>query len=167
MLLLDKFGIRRCSSSVVFRFFVPRPCPGTMIVMPGLESDQIRYAIQVAQAKGYRQVKVKYGADKFSATLPTSQIVEEEESFAGYELGVPLDIPKDICVTSPSVGHYRAIKDGPTEGDKIDVGDKVGEIIAVGLANDINSTEKGTIVEVCVSDGAAVEYGQPILLLRQ
>ena len=45
-------------------------------------------------------------------------------------------------------------------------GDKVGEVVALGLANDVTAKQGGEVAEVCVVDGDSVEFGQRILLLR-
>jgi biotin carboxyl carrier protein len=63
------------------------------------------------------------------------------------------------------VGYYRAVVDLKV-GDKLAEGDKVGEVVALGLANDVTALGSGEIAEVCVADGEAVEFGQKLLLLR-
>ncbi len=135
--------------------------------MSGLESDQIRYAIGVAQEKGYRQVKLRLGEDRFSAVLSAMAPQIEEEPLPAHEFVTNGAVQRDLNVASPSVGHFKALVNGPIEGDKVEPGDKVGEIIALGLVNEVTAQEKGTVVEVCVADGAPVQYGQPILILRQ
>jgi biotin carboxyl carrier protein len=133
--------------------------------MPGLDSDQIRHAILTAQAKGYRQVRVRLGEDRFSAVLSApvaSEPEDEEEPEAALDLPAP---STEKLVASPSVGYYRAVGDLKV-GDRVGEGDKVGEVVALGLANDVTADVPGEVKEVCVADGDAVEFGQRILVLK-
>lgn len=132
--------------------------------MSGLDLDQVRYAIQVAQSKGYRQVKIKAGSDKFTAVLGSVPVVLDEPLESNGVAVEPDGSPKEVAVTASAVGYFKG---SLAPGEKIEVGDKIGEIVALGLANDVTSKGSGTVVEVCVADGEAVEFGQTLLLLRQ
>lgn len=62
-------------------------------------------------------------------------------------------------ITAPMVGMYH--KSGSDLlGAKIRTGQTVGAIESMKLMNDILSDIEGTITEVLVEDGHAVEYGQ-------
>ncbi len=131
--------------------------------MPGLDSEQIRHAILTAQARGYRQVRIRLGEDRFSAVLSPSvrqEVEEDDEPVLPFET-----VPSELLVASPAVGYYRAVVQ-LNVGDKVAEGDKVGEVVALGLANDVTARDSGEIAEVCVADGEAVEFGQKLLLLR-
>lgn len=131
--------------------------------MPGLDSEQIRHAILTAQSRGYRQVRIRLGEDRFSAVLSPAAVPEVEED---DEPVLPFAaVLSELAVSSPAVGYYRAVVDLKV-GDKLAEGDKVGEVVALGLANDVTALGSGEIAEVCVADGEAVEFGQKLLLLR-
>jgi biotin carboxyl carrier protein len=136
-----------------------------MSLMPELDSDSIRHAILTAQAKGYRQVRVRLGEDRFSAVLGAAPVVEEEAELETETALVQVPSSAEKSVSAPAVGYFRAAADLKV-GDKVSEGDKVGEVVALGLANDVTATEPGEISEVLVADGDAVEYGQPLLVLR-
>jgi biotin carboxyl carrier protein len=51
------------------------------------------------------------------------------------------------------------------KGSKIKVGQKVGQIEAMKIVKDVLSGVKGEIVEVLVSNGESVEYGQELILV--
>ena len=47
-------------------------------------------------------------------------------------------------------------------GDKVKKGQTLGIVEAMKLMNEIESEYDGVVVEVCVKNGAMVEYGQPL-----
>ena len=61
---------------------------------------------------------------------------------------------------SPEADAYVSV------GQSVQSGDVVCIIEAMKLMNEIPATESGTIVEVCVSNGDIVEYGQPLFKLK-
>ena len=51
-------------------------------------------------------------------------------------------------------------------GDKVEKGTVLGIVEAMKLMNEIESDFEGTIEEVLVENGAAVEYGQPLFVIK-
>lgn len=131
--------------------------------MPGLDSEQIRHAIMTAQSRGFRQVRIRLGEDRFSAVLSAAPVLEPEETDEPEV--APVAAPKELSVASPAVGYFRAVVELRT-GDKVNEGDKVGEVVALGIANDVHAGGSGEVEEVLVSDGDSVEYGQSLVKLR-
>jgi acetyl-CoA carboxylase biotin carboxyl carrier protein len=75
-------------------------------------------------------------------------------------------------ITSPFVGtFYRA--PGPDSAPFVDVGTRVkkGQVLciveAMKLMNEIESEIEGTIVQILVENGQAVEYGEPLFKVKQ
>ena len=70
-------------------------------------------------------------------------------------------------VKAPLVGTFYA---APSEeaapyvqvGDQVKKGQTLGIVEAMKLMNEIESEYDGVVVEVCVQNGAMVEYGQPL-----
>ena len=70
-------------------------------------------------------------------------------------------------VKAPLVGTFYA---APSEeaapyvqvGDQVKKGQTLGIVEAMKLMNEIESEYDGVVVEVCVKNGARVEYGQPL-----
>ena len=70
-------------------------------------------------------------------------------------------------VKAPLVGTFYA---APSEeaapyvqvGDQVKKGQTLGMVEAMKLMNEIESEYDGVVVEVCVKNGAMVEYGQPL-----
>jgi len=76
-----------------------------------------------------------------------------------------------IFITSPLVGVYKPLsasdKTPVKVGDKVAVGQPVCVVEAMKLINEIESDIAGEIVEILVSEGDTVEYGQEIFKLRR
>lgn len=76
-----------------------------------------------------------------------------------------------IEIKSPIVGTFYS-RPAPDKEPFVKVGDMVkkGDIVciieAMKLMNDINAEEDGEIIEICVSDGDMVEYGQVLFKQR-
>ncbi|MCH9780051.1 MAG: acetyl-CoA carboxylase biotin carboxyl carrier protein [Alphaproteobacteria bacterium] len=71
-------------------------------------------------------------------------------------------------ITSPMVGTaYLSPEPGAAQfvntGDKIDVGTPLLIVEAMKMMNQITSETSGAVLEVLVSDGQPVEYGQPLV----
>jgi acetyl-CoA carboxylase biotin carboxyl carrier protein len=71
-------------------------------------------------------------------------------------------------VTAPMVGtfyHSTSPAEPPLVevGDRIEVGQVIGIIEAMKIMNEIASDRNGLVVEIVAANGAAVEYGSPLL----
>ncbi|MDR3330648.1 MAG: hypothetical protein LBS47_00135 [Endomicrobium sp.] len=64
-------------------------------------------------------------------------------------------------VSSQSDDVHTLIK----EGDTIVIGQRIGQIEAMKIIKDINSSINGKIVKIFVSNGQPVEYGQELFLV--
>lgn len=91
--------------------------------------------------------------------IQTTQPVEEE----------PKEEYKEI--KSPMVGTFYS-KPSPDKEAFVKIGDKVkkGQVVciieAMKLMNEIEAEFDGEVVEVCLNDGDAVEYGKPLFKLK-
>ncbi len=94
------------------------------------------------------------------APLPAAPAASKPEAAAGL---------KDIC--SPIVGTFyqSPSPDSPSfiaVGDTIKTGDVLCIIEAMKLMNEIEAEISGTIVEILVENGQAVEYDQPLFRVK-
>ncbi len=98
--------------------------------------------------------------------LPEDVLAGEETDSAG----APQENASLQEITAPMVGVFYAAK-APGEkpfvsvGDLIKPGDTLCIIEAMKLMNEITAEKGGRVAEVCVADGAIVEYGQPLFRL--
>lgn len=74
-------------------------------------------------------------------------------------------------IKSPMVGTFYS-KPSPDKETFVKVGDKVkkGQVVciieAMKLMNEIEAEFDGEVVEICLNDGDAVEYGKPLFKLK-
>ncbi len=81
------------------------------------------------------------------------------------------ETPKGHVVKSPMVGtFYRASAPGAKSfvevGSQVKEGDTVCIIEAMKILNEIEADKAGTITEILVENGQAVEYGQPLFVIE-
>lgn len=87
---------------------------------------------------------------------------------------VPAPVAEDntIMITAPVVGWFR-YGDTPEgapplveAGQQVKAGQRLGMIEAVEVVHTVTADHEGTIVEVLAADGAGVEFGQPLFVLK-
>ena len=49
----------------------------------------------------------------------------------------------------------------------LEAGQSIGAIEALGMPTSVDAPQSGTIEDLLVQDGSAVEYGQPLLIMRR
>ena len=114
---------------------------------------------EIEYAEGTTKVKVSRAIN--SSTIAPSEVKKKQEIIE----------TNGTNVTSPIVGPaYLAPEPGGKKfvevGKKIKKGDTVMIIEAMKTMNHVPSTSNGVIKEICVDDGQAVEFGQPIIILK-
>jgi acetyl-CoA carboxylase biotin carboxyl carrier protein len=103
------------------------------------------------------------------ASVPMAQPQEAPEP-AQKPQDVGVDFNDIVEVKSPLVGVYYASPAPDAEpfvkvGDKVKKGDVLCIVEAMKLMNEITSTHDGEIVDICIPNGAVVEYGQTLFKL--
>jgi acetyl-CoA carboxylase biotin carboxyl carrier protein len=98
-----------------------------------------------------------------AASVPAAPSAEPPAPAGGRD-------PNLVAIAAPMVGTFYAApapgaKPYVAVGDKVDVGQVVCIVEAMKLMNEVQSEVSGRIVEVCVENGQAVEYGQEIYLV--
>jgi acetyl-CoA carboxylase biotin carboxyl carrier protein len=131
--------------------------------MPGIDSELIKHALNVARQRGFAEVEIETEAGKFSASL-------EKVKKAPAPVGQPVVPEKPsnglFDIKAPLVGYYSQAMPGLASGITVSKGDVIASISALGLANDVESPQEGEIVEVLVADGDPVMYGQVIARMK-
>ena len=99
------------------------------------------------------------------------QTVEKQEEKVINEAQENNNQAEGKIVTSPMVGTFY-LKPSPTSeayveiGKTVKKGDTLCIIEAMKLMNEIESEFDGKIIEICVKDGEAVEYGKPLFVIE-
>jgi len=81
-------------------------------------------------------------------------------------------LPESYVITSPLVGVFHRANGTVSEpaidaGSHVTVGQVVGAVEAMRMLNRVQSERAGIVQEVLVREGQPVEYGQPLLVLRE
>jgi acetyl-CoA carboxylase biotin carboxyl carrier protein len=79
--------------------------------------------------------------------------------------------PSGHVVKSPMVGtFYRASSPGAKSfveiGDSIKEGETICIVEAMKILNEIEADKSGTVTQILVENGQAVEYGQPLYVIE-
>ncbi len=74
-------------------------------------------------------------------------------------------------ISSPMVGTYYSAPSPSAKpfiavGQQVKKGDTVGIIEAMKIMNQIEADHSGTVVEILVKDGEAVEFGQALIVIQ-
>ena len=116
-----------------------------------------------------KDTKIKVSKNNVSINNQSLPIANNSKSTSE----VPQSVSKKsgIQVTSPIIGTaYHSPEPGAKKfvevGKKIKKGDTVMIIEAMKTMNHVPSTADGVVKEICVDDGQAVEFGQPIIILK-
>jgi biotin carboxyl carrier protein len=128
-----------------------------------LDMDLIRHALQTASDRGFASVEVGVGEDFFQANFQSRKKKPKNEP--APISAAPPETPTRT-VTAPSVGYFRSVSSPLEIGQTIKVGDLIGEIVALGLKNDVVSKFEGTVVSIHATSNQPVEYGQLLVTLR-
>ena len=69
------------------------------------------------------------------------------------------------AIKADLVGILRFGRPMPVEGELLEEDRELAYIEALGMRNPVHSLGAGRIVTIAATDGAAVEYGQPLFLM--
>ena len=121
---------------------------------------------------------MKISMKKNVAVVPAQQVVAQQSTnipvVQSIQTTQPIqEEPKEEYkeIKSPMVGTFYS-KPSPDKEEFVKVGDKVkkGQVVciieAMKLMNEIEAEFDGEVVEVCLNDGEAVEYGKPLFKLK-
>ncbi len=136
----------------------------------------VRELVNVMRDGGIGQLEVRQGDLRIS--LKSAQFVETERPHhAAAPNGSHIEESVDeaesdpgYVVTSPMIGTYYSAS-GPNErpfvevGEQVEAGQTVAIIEAMKIMNEIVSERSGTVADVFVKNGEAVEYGHRLMRL--
>ena len=119
-------------------------------------------------------LRVRMEKNSVAAVPPTSVEIAANGPVAAAAAVLPAAQPQENggkCVKSPMVGVFYAAPSPDAEplvsvGSKVKKGDVLCIVEAMKLMNEITADCDGEITEICVENGAVVEYGQPLFRLQ-
>ncbi|MBF6589125.1 MAG: hypothetical protein IVW57_01175 [Ktedonobacterales bacterium] len=149
-----------------------------------LSIAEVRQLITLMNMSDLEEITIEQESTGLRLTLrkPPAPVVDPRLPFAEVEAGELIESPAEpppaeqggprgTEVRAPLVGIFRASlkTDGQplvSLGDTVREGQVVGAIEALNVLNEVETRMPGKVRTVLVSDGQAVEYGQPLLLIE-
>jgi acetyl-CoA carboxylase biotin carboxyl carrier protein len=106
-----------------------------------------------------------------AAPLPATLAQPVADTAASAPAAVPVAEPVGHIVKSPMVGtFYRSSSPGAKAfaeiGQTIKEGETICIVEAMKILNEIEADKSGTITQILVENGQAVEYGQPLFVIE-
>ena len=149
-----------------------------------MEYDKIKQLMEDMGKSNIEELEIEFpegmkiSMKKNVAVVPAQQVVAQQSTnipvVQSTQTTQPVqEEPKEEYkeIKSPMVGTFYS-KPSPDKEAFVKVGDKVkkGQVVciieAMKLMNEIEAEFDGEVVEVCLNDGDAVEYGKPLFKLK-
>ena len=149
-----------------------------------MEYDKIKQLMEDMGKSNIEELEIEFpegmkiSMKKNVAVVPAQQVVAQQSTnipaVQSIQTTKPIqEEPKEEYkeIKSPMVGTFYS-KPSPDKEEFVKVGDKVkkGQVVciieAMKLMNEIEAEFDGEVVEVCLNDGDAVEYGKPLFKLK-
>jgi len=149
--------------------------------------EKIKQLIDIMKANDLTELEIEHGDDKIAlkrsqseppryfvpALAPSAGSGAEAKESPGIK-GPSTEAQSEeelVEITSPLVGTFYAAASPDSEpyvetGSQVESQTVVCVIEAMKVMNEIKAEASGTIVEILVKNGEAVEYGQPLFKLR-
>ena len=123
--------------------------------------------------EGEESVKISRFGSSPPAQLPVQSLVQQPiaSSVPAASAAAPETQTNDQSIVSPMVGTFYSApsptaKPFVTVGQKINQGDTIGIIEAMKIMNQIEADRSGTVIEILVKDGEAIEFGQSLITIE-
>lgn len=137
-------------------------------------ADQLGELIRLLDGSDVEQLEVENDGTRFVVRreLNTDAPPVARVEVARPAAAEPLPRSDSFVITAPVVGVFRRNAGGKGElvldaGDALTAGQVVGAVEAMGMLNRVQSERSGVVLEMMVREGQPVEYGQPLLLVRE
>jgi len=149
-----------------------------------MDIRKVKKLMELLEQSGMSEIEIKEGEESvkisrygnaplITPTIPqqpaamvTPSQVESTTTAANKGSAVNGDL-----ISSPMVGTYYSApspsaKPFVTIGQHVNKGDTIGIIEAMKIMNQIEADHSGTVVEILVKDGEAVEFGQALIVIQ-
>jgi acetyl-CoA carboxylase biotin carboxyl carrier protein len=117
------------------------------------------------------KVSITRGPEGTRVVTPAEPEIQVEEYGEEQAAAAPEPETRSLPVVSPVVGvfHNGGMLDPREivrEGDRVKEGQLIAAIEAMKVPNELRAPASGVVSRLLVEDGAAVEYGQTLLLIE-
>ncbi len=141
-----------------------------------MDIRKIKKLIELMIESDLEAIEVKEGDQSIALTRRSALALAESQNYA---VAAPAPVASvaapDVDAArhehSPMVGVYYAAPN-PGEpafvkvGQKIKAGDTIGIVEAMKIMNPIQATQDGTIAEILVNNSDVIQFGQPLIRLK-
>ena len=149
-----------------------------------MDIRKVKKLMELLEQSGMAEIEIKEGEESVkisrfgNAPQMTSTVAQEPTAIVTPSQAAPTTttLSKDSqangdLISSPMVGTFYSApspsaKPFVSVGQHVNKGDTVGIIEAKKIMNQIEADHSGTVVEILVKDGEAVEFGQALIVIQ-
>lgn len=147
-----------------------------------MDIRKVKKLMELLEESGMSEIEIKEGEESVkisrygNSPAPSHSFVQQQAPASIPPVAaVPIiaDEPATTgqSLTSPMVGTYYSApsptaKPFVTVGQQIKQGDTIGIVEAMKIMNQIEAEQSGTVLQVLVKDGEAVEFGQSLIIVE-
>tara|TARA_B100000768_G_scaffold15426_1_gene14312 strand:- start:611 stop:1054 length:444 start_codon:yes stop_codon:yes gene_type:complete len=147
-----------------------------------MDIRKVKKLMELLEESGMSEIEIKEGEESVkisrygNSPVPSHSFVQQQgPTSVPPVVAVPViaDEPSTVgqSLTSPMVGTYYSApsptaKPFVTIGQHVKQGDTIGIVEAMKIMNQIEAEKSGTVLQILVKDGEAVEFGQPLIIVE-
>ena len=147
-----------------------------------MDIRKVKKLMELLEESGMSEIEIKEGEESVkisrygNSPAPSHSFVQQQAPISVPPVvAVPViaDEPSTVgqSLTSPMVGTYYSApsptaKPFVTIGQHVKQGDTIGIVEAMKIMNQIEAEKSGTVLQILVKDGEAVEFGQPLIIVE-
>jgi acetyl-CoA carboxylase biotin carboxyl carrier protein len=148
---------------------------GDKPIKPGIDANAIRALVELLNETGLTEIEIEANGGRIrvsragvaaasAAALPVSAAAGQPPAAPAASGPHPGAVPSPMVGTvyvAPSPGKPAFI----SVGQSVKEGDTLFIVEAMKTMNPIAAPRGGTVLEICVTDGQPVEFGQTLLII--
>ena len=147
-----------------------------------MDIRKVKKLIELLEESDINEIEIKEGEESVkiyrygNSPAPSHSFVQQQAPTSLPQvIAAPViaDEPSTVgqSLTSPMVGTYYSApsptaKPFITIGQHVKQGDTIGIVEAMKIMNQIEAEQSGTVLQILVKDGEAVEFGQPLIIVE-
>jgi acetyl-CoA carboxylase biotin carboxyl carrier protein len=147
-----------------------------------MDIRKVKKLMELLEESGMSEIEIKEGEESVkisrygNSPAPSHSFVQQQAPASLPPMAaapVIADQPSTIgqSLTSPMVGTYYSspsptAKPFVTIGQHVKQGDTIGIVEAMKIMNQIEAEQSGSVLQILVKDGEAVEFGQPLIIVE-
>ena len=133
-----------------------------------MELRDIKELMKVLKKEEMHEIKVRYGKVKLTLTnSENTKIVNTAAALPKVTKEKKIAkavLPAEEIVKSSNVGKIKLLS--PKTGTLVKKGQILAKIKTMGIDNDVKATVNGTLKEVLVADGSAVDFAKELFKIE-